>query len=132
MSVEINEAYRLIGELAARVGGTMPDDKIDAYARDLSRLSSGKAATRAIRRVCDTWTGPGVPSWGVVLSQYQTEVRNEAMNTPALPSGGDKVIPPSEGRKVAARAYVAQCEREGREPSTQILDQFLGTIGDDQ
>jgi len=116
------------------------DQHVDALC-DLmaTRWSDPDAARTAVTKVADTWTGYGRPPWGTLHTAYQAAVRRAALARPALPPAPSRTVTISEGRRIAARAYAANCAtrdpltdphiRSGwrtTEPNPEFLDRMLG------
>lgn len=125
------------------VTGTGWNDQIVDVWVDMmaTRWSDPDAARTAVQQVADTHTGYGHPSWATVHNAYLAAVRRAAMEQPALPTPRHEIIAPSEGRRIAARAYAKQCAlrnpdtdvhiRSGfrtTNPNPEWFDQILGIV----
>lgn len=116
------------------------DDVVDAVLGMVAdRWDDPTAAHIAVQNVVDTWTGYGRPPWGTLHTAYQAAVRRAALARPALPPAPSRTVTISEGRRIAARAYAANCAtrdpltdphiRSGwrtTEPNPEFLDRMLG------
>jgi len=116
------------------------DDVVDAVLGMVAdRWNDPAAAHIAVQQVADTWTGYGRPPWGTLHTAYQAVVRRAALARPTLPPAPSRTVTIAEGRRIAARAYAANCAtrnpdtdphiRSGfrtTEPNPDFLDRLLG------
>lgn len=123
MSTDI--AARLVGMLVVTTTGwtdTTTDATVDLI---LQRWSSAEAGHIAVNQTIESWDRQGRPPWAVLNNAYKDALRRIAMTAPALPPGDSRAsISPAMGRKVAARAYAAECARRDPEQDLLILSGY--------
>lgn len=134
-----SEAVALVGMLVGSTTG-WNDDAADATVTLIEqRWNDYDAAMDAILSVVESWTRPSRPPWGVLSEAYRSEARRRALDTPAISPGQAGLIPTlAEGRAIAMRAYVAECESRpaddplvlsgfrSRRANQYVLDVWLG------
>lgn len=137
------DAEQLLGLL---VGGTTgwgqaSDETIVLYTRALCAFRDDTAAYDAVHQIIDTWSEARRPPIAAINAAYTDVMRRQQMTRPALPTAGG-VVSLDEGRRIAARAYAAECERRpdddplirrrfrSREPRASVLNAFLGLVDD--
>tara|TARA_R110001632_G_scaffold55829_3_gene136586 strand:- start:464 stop:907 length:444 start_codon:yes stop_codon:yes gene_type:complete len=113
-------AARLVGMLVVTTTGwtdTTTDATVDLI---IQRWPSAEAGHIAVNQTIESWDRQGRPPWAVLNNAYRDAVRRIAMTAPALDTADARAFTSvSTGRKLAARAYAAECAR--RDPETDVL-----------
>lgn len=128
-----HDAEHILGTL---VGGTAgwsnaTDETFQLYTRHIEQLDDPTIARHAVDQIVATWDEQRRPPIAHVRTTYREHARRQALEQPTIRPYIEQIAVP-EGRKIAARAYTAECERHGRQPNMLLLDAMLGLVpGDD-
>jgi hypothetical protein len=119
-----DQAARSLAPLIAGTNG-WNDAAITLYIEELSQLDDVEALAHTCRQIVRDWTDGWRPPLGTVLEVYKSFVRRDRMALPAATPGETATL--TVGRKIAAQAYAAECESQGREPSWRFFNSNIGT-----
>lgn len=139
------DAYNALSILiAGTTGWTDADQSVDLYAAEFMMLGDPVALRRACSTVARTWTEGRRPPLRTVIDTYQAELRRQPPPPDRQLAEGayeqDRdvgrvlsrtVVPEmAEGIEIAREAFVAQCERDGKDPAKRmhIFDTWVATI----
>lgn len=114
------EADRLLGTLIGATSGwnSATEMTVEVYKRNFQALRDHDCAEAAVYDVINTWKEARRPPWAIVLEAYRGRWREKALSqTNVLPLGRERILSPTEGRQVAARAYAAERAKQGKEPN---------------
>ena len=131
--IDLDQAFRAVGAVAVVTNG-WSDESIEATASELAtECSDPDALLTAAKNIAHSWTPRHRPSLAVFFDEYRNEIRRRAMlnSRRSLPSA-DRVVPASEGLKIAAASYAVECERQGREPNWTRFRRFASAVGKDR
>lgn len=126
------EAQQLLGVLVGATTGwtNAADETFVSYTNAIAGLDLD-VATFTVDRIVRTWDEPRRPPIATILAAYRSEMRRLELERPTLEAAVGLPVSVGEGRRIAARAYQAECQRRGREPNERVMDRMLGLIGND-
>lgn len=118
-----NEAYALVGALAAAGSGGWTDESIELYMSELEAWDDVAAAQAAVTYLVRSWTDTWRPSLGVITEYYRMERdRNTRQREEtAQPAVTERIPTFAEGVEIARQAYHQQCYLRGRTPDEDFF-----------
>ena len=109
------------------------EDQFILWRDMLTGLDSQLTAERTARELVRSAETTYCPAWGAFQTIYDRMVaRNQTMideSQRALEDPGSKSFPTvAEGIEIARKAYVAECERQGREPNHALFAEMIDPV----
>jgi hypothetical protein len=92
-------------------------------------LDDYDTALHAAQIVMRSWKDTRRPPVALVLDAYQTEKQRRDQEVNRFAIGRGVVMPIDQGLAVAWRAYVAECQMQGREPNRQVFVGWARSVG---
>jgi hypothetical protein len=122
------DALRIVGYLAGLSSG-WSDDSIALYAAEIECLDDYDAGLHAAQTVMRSWKDTRRPPVALILDAYQAEKQRRDREVNRFAIGRGVVMPVDEGLAVAWRAYVAECQMQGREPNRPMFAGWARSVG---
>jgi hypothetical protein len=126
--MQSSESLKIVGYLAGLSSG-WNDDSVALYAAEIESLDDYDAALAAAQTVMRSWKDTRRPPIGVILDAYNAEKQRRDRDVTRFAIGRGVVMPVAEGLAVAWRAYVAECQMQGREPNRPMFAGWARSVG---
>ena len=123
-----DDVLTALGNLIAVTTG-WNDLATEQYAHELIGLDDGEVLLEACRTIGRTWNESRRPPLADIRTMYrrlaERKEQQEALNRRALQGG---YLSPAQGVEIARRSYIAECQRQGREPNLTYFDQIMAKV----
>lgn len=117
-----------LGIIVANLGGnSWTDETVVSYRQQFSTISDGECFIRACQSVVDTWTQIAKPPPAVIREAYKAQIIRRELDRPTRELEESKDLPSwRRGYEIARKAYVEECERQGKEPRDGQPESMVG------
>jgi len=126
--MQSSESLKIVGYLAGLSSG-WSDDSVALYAAEIEMLDDYDTALHAAQTVMRSWKDTRRPPVALVLEAYNAEKQRRDREVNRFAIGRGVVMPIDQGLAVAWRAYVAECQMQGREPNRQVFVGWARSVG---